>query len=131
VGHATSIRALGSLGVVTRIELDVEPVCEVRQDVYEHVSWNGFTSNLDAIFASGSSVSAFTDWGEDVRQIWVRHPGTSSVRTWRERTVTRSMGWIHRTARRHVDVPGRGGIGSRTSASASRRAVATTCSPST
>jgi alditol oxidase len=64
---------LGSLGVVTRVVLDLVPSYDVRQDVYEGVTWTEFDASLDAIFASGDSVSAFTDWdASGPAQIWVK-----------------------------------------------------------
>lgn len=43
--------ALGALGVVTRITLDIEPTFDVRQDVYEGLTWTRLLENFDAIMA--------------------------------------------------------------------------------
>jgi xylitol oxidase len=63
---------LGAIGVVTRVVLDVEPAFEVRQRVFERLSWDALFENFDAITASGYSVSLFTLWGEAVDQVWIK-----------------------------------------------------------
>jgi len=63
---------LGALGAVTRITLDVEPTYDVRQRVFEGLSWEALLESYDAISASGYSVSVFTRWGETVDQVWVK-----------------------------------------------------------
>jgi xylitol oxidase len=63
---------LGALGAVTRLTLDVEPAYEVRQRVFEGLTWEALFESFDAISASGYSVSVFTRWGETVDQVWVK-----------------------------------------------------------
>jgi xylitol oxidase len=63
---------LGALGAVTRVTLDVEPAYEVRQWVYEGLSWEAVLERFDAIMGSGYSVSVFTRWGEDAGRLWVK-----------------------------------------------------------
>jgi xylitol oxidase len=63
---------LGALGAVTRLVLDVEPAYEVRQRVFEGLEWDALLEHVDAIFASGQSVSVFTRWRDDVDQVWVK-----------------------------------------------------------
>jgi alditol oxidase len=63
---------LGALGAVTRITLDVEPAYEVRQRVFEGLSWDALFEHFDEITSCGYSVSAFTRWGEAVDQVWVK-----------------------------------------------------------
>ena len=53
---------LGALGVVTRLTLDVEPAYEVRQRVFEELSWDALFEHFDAITGSGYSVSVLTTW---------------------------------------------------------------------
>ncbi len=75
---AGSVVALGALGVVTRVTLDVRPAFEVRQDVYPGVPWAPVLDDLDAVLGCGYSVSLFTDWtGERVAQVWVKSVGTT------------------------------------------------------
>src|SRR3712207_6478173 len=63
---------LGSLGVVTRITLDVEPAYEVRQRVFEGLSWEALFEHFDEITSCGYSVSVFTRWAETIDQVWVK-----------------------------------------------------------
>src|SRR5215210_4202599 len=63
---------LGALGAVTRITLDVEPAYEVRQWVFEGLSWEALFEHFDEITSCGYSVSVFTRWGESAGQVWVK-----------------------------------------------------------
>jgi alditol oxidase len=63
---------LGALGAVTRITLEVEPAYEVRQRVFEGLSWEALFEHFDEIISSGYSVSTFTRWGEKVDQVWIK-----------------------------------------------------------
>ncbi len=73
--------ALGGLGVVTKVTLDVQPTFQVRQVVYENLSLAQLEKHLDDIFLSGYSVSLFTDWqNHRATQVWIKHrvePGES------------------------------------------------------
>jgi|KBSMisStandDraft_5_1062788.scaffolds.fasta_scaffold20048_2 xylitol oxidase len=73
--------ALGGLGVVTRVTLDVLPTFQVRQAVYENLSLAQLEDHLDDIFLSGYSVSLFTDWqNHKATQVWIKRrvePGSS------------------------------------------------------
>jgi xylitol oxidase len=66
-----SIVALGALGIVTSVTLDVRPAFDVRQQVYVEVPWPTLVAELDSVFASGYSVSVFTDWTGPA-QVWVK-----------------------------------------------------------
>lgn len=72
--------ALGLLGVVTEVTLDVEPAYEVRQHVFEGLSWSAIQENFDTITSSAYSVSMFTDWGDGASTTWLKSRG-DSVRT--------------------------------------------------
>ena len=63
---------LGALGVVTRLTLDVEPAYEMRQRVFEELSWDMLFEHFDAITGSGYSVSVLSYLGDTVDQVWVR-----------------------------------------------------------
>jgi xylitol oxidase len=67
---------LGALGAVTRITLDVEPAYEVRQRVFEGLSWEALFEHFDEIISCGYGVSVFTRWGETVDQVWVKSKAT-------------------------------------------------------
>ena len=65
------VLALGALGIVTRITLDVVPTYDVRQDVYDNLPRASFDAHFDEIMASAYSVSVFSDWAPDGRfQVW-------------------------------------------------------------
>ena len=63
---------LGALGALTRITLEVEPAYEVRQRVFEGLSWEALFEHFDEITSCGYSVSVFTRWGETIDQVWVK-----------------------------------------------------------
>jgi xylitol oxidase len=63
---------LGATGAVTRMTLDVEPAYEVRQRVFEGLSWDALAEHFDEIGALGYSVSVFTRWGANVDQVWIK-----------------------------------------------------------
>jgi alditol oxidase len=73
--------ALGGLGVITKVALDVQPTFQVRQVVYENLSLSQLENHLDDIFSSAYSVSLFTDWqNHRATQVWMKHrvePGES------------------------------------------------------
>ncbi len=63
---------LGAIGAVTRITLDVQPAYEVKQRVFEGLSWKALYDHFDEITSCGYSVSIFTRWGETNEQVWVK-----------------------------------------------------------
>ena len=64
---------LGALGVITKITLDVQPTFQMTQMVYENLPFAQLEHHLDDIFASGYSVSIFTDWqNHRATQVWVK-----------------------------------------------------------
>jgi alditol oxidase len=77
--------SLGTLGVITRLVLDVQPTYQISQRVHEGLDFIEVSDQLDAILASGYSVSIFTDY---------QQRGSSSV--WVKRRVERDLeplGW--------------------------------------
>ncbi|MEI9980866.1 MAG: FAD-binding protein [Edaphobacter sp.] len=70
---AGTVVGLGALGVITKITLEVEPAFQMTQVVYEDLSFSQLEENLEAIFASGYSVSLFTDWQKHrATQVWIK-----------------------------------------------------------
>ena len=68
-----SVVHLGSLGVVTKITLDMQPTFQMKQLVYENLSMDQLEHNLDTIMGSGYSVSLFTDWQKHrISQVWIK-----------------------------------------------------------
>lgn len=66
-----AVVALGALGVVTELTLDLVPAFEVRQYVYDDLPRAALAEHFDEVFGSGYSVSLFTDWtGPRINQVW-------------------------------------------------------------
>src|SRR5690606_36908731 len=73
--------ALGALGVVTKVTLQVEKTFDVQQDLYQNLPFAQLEKNLDEIFSSGYSVSLFTDWqNEQASQVWIKRRLDQEVR---------------------------------------------------
>ncbi len=69
---AGAVVALGALGVVAAVTLDVVPAFDVRQVVYDDLALDTVAERFDEIFAAAYSVSVFTDWAGTTRS-WVKH----------------------------------------------------------
>jgi xylitol oxidase len=68
-----TVVGLGALGVITRITLEVQSTFQMTQMVYENLSFSQLEHHLDEIFASGYSVSLFTDWqNHRATQVWIK-----------------------------------------------------------
>jgi xylitol oxidase len=68
-----AVVALGSLGVVTRTTLNVQPTYKVAQSVYQDLSFDELGKHFEEIFSSGYSVSVFTDWERHrATQVWIK-----------------------------------------------------------
>ena len=68
-----AVVGLGSLGVVTRVTLDVQPTFQVAQSVYQDLSLDHLKTHFMEIFSSGYSVSVFTDWQNHMAsQLWIK-----------------------------------------------------------
>jgi xylitol oxidase len=65
--------SLGSLGIVTKVTMDLIPMFDVRQDVYLDLPFAALEENFIEIMSAGYSVSLFTDWQtESVNQVWIK-----------------------------------------------------------
>jgi xylitol oxidase len=86
-----SVVALGALGVVHAVELDVQPSYDLRLYVYEGLPLDTLDEGgLDDVLSSGYSVSLFTDWrSRDIGQVWRRLPASDgeAPRQWRGATL--------------------------------------------
>lgn len=68
-----AVVGLGAMGVVTRTTLDIQPTYKVAQSVYQGLSFDALQQHIEDIFASGYSVSVFTDWQHHrAEQLWVK-----------------------------------------------------------
>jgi alditol oxidase len=68
-----AVVGLGALGVITKITLDIQPTYQMRQFVYENLSFAAMKDHFDAIQASAYSVSLFTDWqNHNFSEVWLK-----------------------------------------------------------
>ncbi|WUH96027.1 FAD-binding protein [Streptomyces sp. NBC_00433] len=68
-----AVVALGALGIVTHLTLDLRPAFEIRQRVLTGLELADATANFDAITSAAYSVSLFTDWrGPRFTQVWLK-----------------------------------------------------------
>ncbi|WGL52526.1 D-arabinono-1,4-lactone oxidase [Nocardioides sp. BP30] len=70
---AGAVVGLGALGIVTSLDLAVEPAYDLTQVVYEGLAWPALLERLEDVLGCAYSVSVFTTWvGEEVGQVWVK-----------------------------------------------------------
>jgi len=71
---AGAVVALGALGFVTRLELDVEPSYQLAQTVFRSLPFDGVLEAFDDVAGLGYSVSLFTTWADAdvVDQLWLK-----------------------------------------------------------
>ncbi|HYK32837.1 MAG TPA: FAD-binding protein, partial [Streptosporangiaceae bacterium] len=70
---AGAVVALGALGIMVSLSLDIEPTYYVSQHVYEDMRLDQLDEHFDEIFAGGYSVSLFTTWRDPlISQTWVK-----------------------------------------------------------
>ena len=68
-----AVVALGALGVVTKITLNLVPTFQIAQTVYQNLSFDQLEHHLEEVMSAGYSVSLFTDWQQHrVLQVWVK-----------------------------------------------------------
>lgn len=76
-----AVVALGALGILTTVLLDVEPAFDLRQDVWHDLPWDAALANLDTITSAAYSVSIFTDWlGDTIGATWLKSRVPGRVR---------------------------------------------------
>ncbi|HYM57471.1 MAG TPA: D-arabinono-1,4-lactone oxidase [Solirubrobacteraceae bacterium] len=86
---------------MTRVTLDVEPAYDVRQRVFEGLSWDALFEHFDAVSASADSVSVFTRWRDRTDQVWLKTRVTDEP----EQVRTEFFGAPAATVERHP-IPG-------------------------
>ena len=68
-----AVVALGSVGVVTALTLELQPTYDVVQVVHDDLPAAALRDHLDEVFAAGDSVSIFTTWDpRGAEQVWVK-----------------------------------------------------------
>ncbi|MFN8157502.1 MAG: FAD-binding protein [Candidatus Nanopelagicales bacterium] len=74
---AGSVVALGTLGVVTSLELRLVPAFDVAQTVWDGLPLSVAAERFDEVMGAAYSVSLFTTWRSDVvEQVWVKRRTT-------------------------------------------------------
>lgn len=69
-----AVIGLGALGIVTALELLIQPSFAVQQVVYRELAPDQLLSHLAEIFGADYSVSVFTDWAEPrTNRVWRKH----------------------------------------------------------
>ena len=70
---AGAVVALGSLGVVTHLNLAIQPRYEMTQIVYQNLPFSELEHHLADIMGAGYSVSLFTDWQNGrAGEVWIK-----------------------------------------------------------
>lgn len=91
-GFDGAVVSLGLLGVLTHLDLAVEPSYDIEQYVYENLPWSVLTTDPNKVLSSAHSVSVFLDW---------THP----VRTWVKRRTDQDRPNLTRTGATKADGP--------------------------
>lgn len=77
-----AVVALGALGVVTRLSLEIEPAFTMTQRVRVGVALDEVAEHVDDVFGAAYSVSLFTDWlGEG--SVWLKQRTDRPEGAWR------------------------------------------------
>jgi xylitol oxidase len=75
-----TVVALGGLGAVTKLTLDVCPAFQMQQDVYEGLPLARLEGHFDELTSLGYSVSIFTDWSSTTfNQVWLKRRVTDGA----------------------------------------------------
>jgi xylitol oxidase len=68
-----AVVGLGSLGVITKVTLDIQPTYMMRQYVYQNLPLPAVKDHFDTIESSAYSVSLFTDWqNQRMNEVWIK-----------------------------------------------------------
>jgi xylitol oxidase len=87
-----SVVALGALGIVTALTLDLRPAFGIRQWVYEGLA----LEDAEEALAAGYSVSLFTHWaGAGFEQVWLKQRDTEPEPPVRWLGATRAPAPVH------------------------------------
>jgi alditol oxidase len=89
---AGSVVALGALGIVTALTVDLRPTFGLRQWVYEGLALD----DAEEALAAGYSVSLFTHWaGAGFEQVWLKQRDTDPEPPVRWLGATRAPAQVH------------------------------------
>jgi xylitol oxidase len=81
-----AVVALGALGIVTHVTLDLVPAFDIAQRVYVDVPLDAVAADFDAVSGAAYSVSVFTNWQSGSAHVWVKQrtdqPGEAPPAHW-------------------------------------------------
>jgi alditol oxidase len=90
-----SVVALGALGVVVSLVLDIEPTYLVSSTQLTDLGWESLDLHLEEIMAAAYSVSLFTRWVDGIEQVWVKSRSAPVVELF---DATPATGTLHMLA---------------------------------
>ena len=68
-----AVVGLGAIGVITKVQLNIQPAFMMRQYVYLQLPLSQLKKHFDEIVSAGYSVSLFTDWqSENINEVWIK-----------------------------------------------------------
>jgi xylitol oxidase len=68
-----AVVGLGSLGVITKVKLKIQPSYRIQQYVYEDLPLSQLKDHFDVIESAAYSVSLFTDWQKQrINEVWLK-----------------------------------------------------------
>ena len=72
-GFNGAVVGLGTIGIVTKVTLDLLPSFKMKQLVYMNMPMGELEKNFETIMSGGYSVSLFTDWkNKNINQVWIK-----------------------------------------------------------
>ena len=73
IGITMVSMGLGAIGIITEVKLKVVPMFELRQFVFDSVSFADVVTDFKSLMSSAYSVSLFTTWDDSSQfQIWIK-----------------------------------------------------------
>lgn len=79
---AGAVVSMGLLGIVTAVELAIEPSFTLIQRVQDDVPRDAIRDAFDAVFSTAYSVSCFTTWDPaGSAQLWIKHREDEPIRS--------------------------------------------------
>jgi alditol oxidase len=68
-----AVVGLGSIGIVTRVTLALQPRFDMTQTVYQNLPFSELEHHFAEIMGCAYSVSIFTDWQASAGELWIKH----------------------------------------------------------
>ena len=75
--------SLGAFGIITEVQLDLQPTYTMKQVVYRNMPMSALENNFETIMSSGYSVSLFTDWkNKNINEVWIKQLSSNAPSTY-------------------------------------------------